>query len=84
MEEYNYLIFLLNNRLNENYSIRDLKREIKERLRELGKGCGDEIEMSFDSEHPERGGGVLYCGDGITCKECTSSISKKDREDAIE
>jgi len=36
MDDTNYLVFLLNNRLNENYSIRELKNEIKERLKEIG------------------------------------------------
>ena len=35
MNEINYLIFLLHNRLNENYSIRDLRREIEERLQKI-------------------------------------------------
>jgi len=38
MNEINYLIFLLHNRLSENYSIKELKLEIKNRIAELLKG----------------------------------------------
>jgi len=35
MNELNYLVFLLHNRLSENYSIKDLRREIENRIKEL-------------------------------------------------
>ncbi len=38
MNEVNYLVFLLNNKLSEHYSIRDLKSEVKNRLAELLRG----------------------------------------------
>ena len=37
MKEINYLVFLLNNRLSVNYSISDIRIEIKERIFELIK-----------------------------------------------
>lgn len=73
MEEHNYLIFLMNNKLNVNYSMRDLKYEIKGRLKELGKGCGAKIEVPFDSEHPEKGGDIVECCETWKCVDCSGS-----------
>ena len=39
--------------------------------KEIKIACGKKIRASFDSEHPEHGGSIMICGDGITCVDCT-------------
>ncbi len=54
MNEINYLVFLLNNRLNESYSMGELKREVKIRIFELIKNlkecpeCKESLGISDD------------------------------------
>ncbi len=48
------------------------------------KGCGRQINLPFDSEHPEMGLSPMTCGNEIICKECVkkqehSQTSEKEK-----
>ncbi len=38
--------------------------------RRIMEGCGKEMEVSYDSEHPEKGGQIVKCQKGWICSDC--------------
>ncbi len=73
ISELEFLKFFMNNRLSDRYSIRDLRREIQERMDEIKSinGCGADIKAPFDSEYPEKGGDIVKCCKTWKCVGCS-------------
>jgi len=64
--ELEYLRFLLNNRLNNKYSISDLRAEVRKRIRKIGKGCGQWATMKGKYTDIQ-----IPCGEAnVLCKPC--------------
>lgn len=49
----------------------------------MKKGCSKMIFLPFDSEHPEKGGGTLMCGDGIICIDCVKPKDADHENDGV-
>lgn len=49
-------------------------------VQKTSRGCGNELDIPYDSDKSYNGCGSFKCGEGILCSDCSPNLNKESQE----